>query len=98
MNLLTLVPLILGAIPGIIQAIEQAAAPGTNGADKKAAVINAVTQMAAAAAEIDPNDQALIKFCASLAGPAVDAVVSFYNIIHKFFHKSSPVATPAAGK
>lgn len=95
MNALTLIPMILAIVPGIVQAIE-AAASGASGADKKAAALSAVEQAATLAMGVDPNDTALIQLCAKLAGPLIDCIVAVYNL-RGLFHKKPAATTVAIG-
>lgn len=89
MNYLSLLPLLLSCIPGLIQGVEAAAShdPSVTGAQKKQAVVDTCIQAAAVAKQVDPADSALIDTVTKLVGPAVDAFVTVYNFIGKFIHK-----------
>jgi len=88
MKIVALLPIVLALLPSVIKAVEAAFGPG-NGDQKKQAVKDAITGLAASVAGVDPNDAELIGSAVSLALPVVDAIVAAFNLFG-IFKKAKP--------
>jgi hypothetical protein len=95
MNFIAVFSFVASLYPVIVATVKEVENSGVSGADKKAAVMAAIAAtingLAAAGIKLPASVQSLL----TVAGPIIDAVVTAFNVVGLFTHKTAaaPVTT-----